>query len=388
MDFVVDLPTTSDGHDSILVMVDTLTKMVHLAPCDKTDDASAATWLFYKHVASLHGFPDSLVTDRDPKFMSRFWDSLMQRLHMTHFASTAFHPQTDGNTERVNRVMEDMLRHYVRSDQTDWEYWLPMVEFAINNSWHSSIQNTPFFLNYGRHPRFPTEFVLLAAKRGREPDDKVPAVRSMIQNMHDAISEAKRCLHAAQQRQKAYADTRRRDVEFKVGDQVLLSTKNLTLKMVGSSKLMPRYVGPFTVVKKVNQVAYQLDLPPCMKIHNVFHVSLLDAYKADGAVHPPPPPTLVDGELEYEVERILLHRDKHPRQNYKIKREFLIKWLGYGPENNTWEPEVNLKNCPELLSEYWASVKAADVIREEKHKARTTKKRLKAKSSGRMKRMH
>jgi hypothetical protein len=284
--------------------------------------------------------------------------------------------------------MEDMLRHYVRADQTDWDTFLPMVEFALNNSWHSSLNNTPFFLNYGRHPRSPTEFMLRAARRGREPDDKVPAVRNMIQNMHAAIAEAKRCLQAAQQRQKAYADTRRRDVNFAVGDQVLLSTKNLTLKMVGSSKLMPKYVGPFTISKKINKVAYELDLPPCMKIHKVFHVSLLNAYRADGSVHPPPPPTLIDGELEYEVERILLHRDKHPVHGYKMKREFLVKWLGYGPEHNTWEPQANLSNCPEMLSEYWASVKATDLIRHEKHKAMNARKRVKAKRSGKLKRMH
>jgi hypothetical protein len=307
---------------------------------------------------------------------------------MTHYASTAFHPQPDGNTERLNRVVEDMLRHYVRADQTDWDLWLPMVEFAINNSWHSSINNTPFFLNYGRHPRSPTEFMLLAAKRGREPDDKVPAVKAMIQNMHEAVAEAKGCLQAAQQRQKAYADTKRRDVEFEVGDQVLLSTKNLTLRMVGSSKLMPKYIGPFPVVKKVNPVAYELDLPACMKIHNVFHVYLLNEYQTDGSVHPPPPPMLVDGELEYEVERILLHRDKHPVHGWKIRREFLVKWLSYGPEHNTWEPEANLTNCPELLSEYWASVQATEVIRQEKLKAQGARKRVKAKRSGKLKRMH
>jgi len=388
MDFVVDLPSTSNGYDAILVMVDRLTKMVHLAPCHKADDASAVAWLFHKHIACLHGFPNSMITDRDPKFMSQFWQSLMDHLHMTHHASTAFHPQTDGNTERVNRVMEDMLRHYVRADQTDWDTWLPMVEFAINNSWHSSIKNTPFFLNYGRHPRSPTEFVLQAAKRGREPDDHVPAVKDMIQNMHDAIAEAKRCLQAAQQRQKAYADMHRRDVQFTVGDQVLLSTKNLTLKMVGSSKMMPKYIGPFKVAKRINQVAYQLILPPCMKIHNVFHVSLLNEYKTDGSVHPPPPPTLMGDELEYEVESILLHRDKHPVRGYKIKREFLIKWLGYGPEHNTWEPQANVSNCPELLSEYWAAVKATDLLRQQKQKDTNARKRFKAKRSGKMKRMH
>jgi hypothetical protein len=136
--------------------------------------------------------------------------------------------------------------------------------------------------------------------------------------------------------------------------------------MVGSSKLMPRYVGPFKVSKEVNEVAYKLDLPPCMKIHNVFHVSLLNAYKTDGSVHPTPPPTLVGDELEYEVESILLHRDKHPVRGYKIKREFLIKWLGYGPEHITWEPEANVSNCPELLSDYWASVKTTAVLRQRK----------------------
>jgi len=230
--------------------------------------------------------------------------------------------------------------------------------------------------------------VLQAAKRGREPDDHVPAVKDMIQNMHDAIAEAKRCLQAAQQRQKAYADMHRRDVQFTVGDQVLLSTKNLTLRMVGSSKMMPKYISPFKVAKRINQVAYQLILPPCMKIHNVFHVSLLNEYKTDGSVHPPPPPTLMGDELEYEVESILLHRDKHPVRGYKIKREFLIKWLGYGPEHNTWEPQANVSNCPELLSEYWAAVKATDLLRQQKQKDTNARKRFKAKRSGKMKRMH
>jgi hypothetical protein len=384
MDFVVDLPTTDQQHDSIMVVVDRLTKMVHLAPCKKTATAADVAWLFVNHVFKAHGLPTSCVTDRDPKFMSKFWQALLNTLGVTHNVSSSFHPQTDGNTERVNRVMEDMLRHYVRADQTDWSQWLPLVEFAINNSWHSSVNNTPFFLNYGKHPTSPTQFLLhAAAEGGGNTEDNVPAVKDMLKSMHEAIADAKSCLQAAQQRQKAYADLHRRDVEFKVGDLVLLSTKNLTMKMVGSSKLMPKYVGPFPVIKQVNKVAYKVKLPPSMKIHDVFHVSLLNAYKEDGSMQPPPPPTLVDDELEYEVERILIHRDRHPVHGWKIKREFLVKWLGYGPEHNTWEPEANLQNCSELLTEYWAQVRAKA---DEKQDSKKSKKRLKAKRSGQLKR--
>ena len=225
--------------------------------------------------------------------------------------------------------------------------------------------------------------LLDAAKGGRSAQDNVPAVKDMLKNMHEAIADAKSCLQAAQQRQKAHADLHRRDVEFNIGDLVLLSTKNITMKMVGSSKLMPKYVGPFPVTRQVNKVAYKIELPPCMKIHDVFHVSLLKAYKEDGSVQPPPPPTLIADALEYEVEHILMHKDRHPVNGWKIKREFLVKWQGYGPEHNTWEPEANLRNCPELLTDYWASVRAKD---DAKVAIKKSKKRLKAKRSGQLRR--
>ena len=161
---------------------------------------------------------------------------------------------------------------------------------------------------------------------------------------------------------------------------MLLSTRNLTLKMIGSAKLMPKYVGPFTVIQKINPVAYKLKLPPCMKIHNVFHVSLLKEYREDGSVKPPPPPSLIDDVLEYEVERVSCHRTR--KIGRSVKTEFLIKWLGYGAEHNTWEPEVNLTNCPEVLSEYWAAVKHVEAQRQLKSRRRVTAKR----QSGAMKR--
>lgn len=317
----------------------------------------------------------------------------MKQLQVSQLLSTAFHPQTDGQTERVNRVVEDMLRHYVRADQVDWDRYLPLVEYAINNSYHSSLGPTPFFLNAGQHPRSPIDYVVEfkggrrprkprkgkdttkevnATSNGTTPVSQNPSVQAMFENMSTVLLEAKQMLHAAQQRQKAYADRNRREVSFDVGQQVLLSTKNLTLKMIGSAKLMPKYVGPFTIVKQINPVAYKLKLPPSMKIHDVFHASLLKDYREDGSVKPPPPPTLIDDTLEYEVERILCHRER--KVGNSVKNEFLVKWLGYAPEHNTWEPEANLANCPEVLTEYWATVKHAEALKKTK-----TRRRLKAK---------
>jgi hypothetical protein len=149
---------------------------------------------------------------------------------------------------------------------------------------------------------------------------------------------------------QARADTRRADVSFDVGQEVLLSTRNLSFKGPGCRKLLPRWVGPFKVAARVGPVAYRLDLLPTMRIHPVFHVSLLRPYVSDGRVQPPPVATL-EGEEEFEVERILDHRSRH-----RNKTEFLVRWSGYGPEHDTWEPEEGLVNAPEILREYWRYV--------------------------------
>lgn len=160
----------------------------------------------------------------------------------------------------------------------------------------------------------------------------------------------------AQDRQKSYADQRRRELDFSAGDKVLLSTKNLKLKTTGPRKLFPKWIGPFIVVERIGTVAYRLELPPSMRCHPVFHVSNLQPYRSDGRVQPPPAPIEVDNDLEYEVEKILPHRDI--RKGTRTVREFLIKWLGYGPEHNSWEPERNL-NCDELVATYWNATHAA-----------------------------
>ena len=255
--------------------------------------------------------------------------------------STSWHPQTDGQTERMNRWLEDMLRQYVSPNQDDWDQHLAAAEFACNNAWDESRQETPFFLNYGQHPRLPLSL----------QKSPVAGANQFVEALQHALTKAKACLARAKSRMKVNADKRRPDTVYHVTDQVLLSMRNITLVGPGTPKLWPKWLGPFSVTRKIGDVAYELALPKTMRIHNVFHVSLLKPYRADGRVQPPPPPTVVNQLLEYEVERILDHRAvKRGKRN---KFDYLVRWLGYGPEHNTWEPESSLRNSQDLLTEYW-----------------------------------
>jgi hypothetical protein len=359
MDLVVSLPQTAAGFTAIAVFVDRLSKMVHLAPCRDDTTAEQFADIFVQHVFRSHGLPTQIVSDRDPRFTSKFWRALMERLGVSQAMSSAFHPQTDGNTERVNRVLEDMLRHFVDPAQSNWDALLPLVEFAINDSYHESVGNTPFVLNYGKRPRLPVDLVLGGEGVRETLKSTCDAAVNFASRIQIVVNDAKKCLIAAQQRQKAYADRYRRDIEFAVGSEVLLSTKHINIKMKGTSKLLPRWVGPFKVEKQVNAVAYKLELPASLQIHPVFHTSLLKAYEP-GRVQPPPPPEVIDDEFEWQVESILAHRDVQVKKKQNraktpvFKRQYLVKWLGYDEAHNTWEPEDHCANSPEAVAEYWA----------------------------------
>jgi Chromo (CHRromatin Organisation MOdifier) domain len=257
------------------------------------------------------------------------------QLHM----STSYHPQTDGQTERMNRVLQDVLRHYIGPFQANWEELLPMVEFSINNSLSETTGATPFFLNYGQHPDTPEVIEL----RKYHPD-----VNRFIGRWSESLQRAKACILAAQSRQKHWADKKRRDVQYSVGDKVLLGIKYFRLPKGRSPKLSPRFVGPFRVCKVISDTAYRLELPEHLKIHDVFHVSALHRWEEGGAYQPPPPPMTVDGELEYEVDWIELTRYAGKR------RQYLVHWLGYGREHSTWEPLRCLTNCPDKIRDFWS----------------------------------
>ena len=346
IDRITHLPKTAEGHTSIFVAVDKLTKMVRLAAGHDTDDAEATATLFRDTVFRSHGMPFTVVSDRGTEFTNKFAAALFKALGTDHCKSTSFHPQSNGQTERMNRVLEDMLRHFVNPRQDDWDTLLPVLEFAINNSLQESIQDTPFYLNYGRHPRVPSDV--------RLPESN-PSAHGYLDNVDQAMRKARKCLEAAQQRQKHYADEHRTQLEFGLNDEVLLSTEHIPLRSVGTRKLLMKWMGPFKVVQRVKDVAYELELPEPWKIHNIFHVSLLKPYHKSGRHQPPPPALLVEGEEEFEVEEILSHEPRaKTKSDNKVK--FLVKWRGFGHENNTWEPFKNMKNAPDSLKEYWDRV--------------------------------
>ncbi|KAJ9519231.1 hypothetical protein QJQ45_017892 [Haematococcus lacustris] len=357
MDLIVKLPASGPNkYDSILVFVDRLTKMVHLVKTWESMTATQYAKLFLEHVFRLHGMPRSVVSDRGPQFHNKFWAEVTKLLQVQVNLSRAYHPETDGQTERVNRVIEEMLRHFIRPDQRDWAEYLPLVEFAINNAWQESVRSTPFYLNYGYHPRLAELLDL---------PQKVPQAHDFVKGMKTAVEQARQCLARAQKRMKSYQDNKRREALYLPGDMVLLSTQNMRGKanQPGVRKLKPRYVGPFSVQYMVGKAAVKLWLPDeWSRLHNVFHVSLVKPYRTDasGAVPGlagPPPVQWLDGEPQYTVEKVVGHRlepSKGKRKGKCKKRrlEFLVKWQGHGDEHNTWELSTQLVGCQELLARY------------------------------------
>lgn len=358
LDFITDLPLSSNGRDAVCVWVDKLTKMVHVSPITGECTAEQLADVFLQDIFKLHGLPKEFVHDRGAVFMSKFFTKVCEALGIKQLPSSAYHPQTDGQTERVNRVLEDTLRHYINAEHTNWEALLPMVEFAINNSKHASSQCTPFYLNYGRHPLTPLSAMVPQKREAILDGLGAPAVTRFVRKMQDALQEAQKCLKAAQDRMKQVADRKRgADPGFTEGSEVLLSTKNIKLKHPGSNKLLPKWIGPFNVVKVVSPVAYKLELPDTMeKVHPVFHSSLLKPYVRGGAYQPPPPPELMeDGALEFEVESLLDYRERKVGGSRRTVPEYLVKWKGYSHEHNTWEPLTNLTHCDGFIQEYQAA---------------------------------
>jgi hypothetical protein len=332
--------------------------MAHFVPTVTTASAANTADLFFREVFRLHGIPRKIISDRDVRFTSNFWLALFQHLGTRLGMSTAFHPQTDGTTERVNRTLEQMLRNYVGIKQDDWDLYLAPLEFAYNNAPQSSTKHSPFMLNYGQDP-------LLPASLATPQSCPVPAVENLTKDLSHLIRVAKDNILEAQLRQKKYADQGRRELSFEVGEEVWLSTRYLSqsvLKNLPSRKLSGNFIGPFKITAIVSPVAYQLELTGKTKIYNVFHVSLLKKHQPsppsfpDREDPPAPSPELIDGSLEYEVEAIVNHRDIKTR-NGKFRREYLVYWKGYPPEDATFEPASNLKNAQEALKTYEDSLK-------------------------------
>jgi hypothetical protein len=305
--------------------------------------AEALAEVFVDTVVKHHGVPDTIISDRDPRFTSKFWPAVMKRMGTHLKMSTAFHPQSDGQTERMNRLLEDMLRNYVDPCQDDWDLHIAMAEFAVNNSVNQSTKMTPFYLNFGENPRTPLD--LLAKTKN------VPQAKKLCDRVQENIAIARKYLQQAQQRMSTCANRKRRDVTYLEGAEVLLNTKNIRLKVVGVPKLLPRWVGPFKVKKVISRVAMKLDLPPEWKIHDAFHVSLLKPYERSNRHQPLPHPiTFEEGTPVFEVESII--KVRLVKRGRKVNKEYLVKWAGFTQEHNTWEPEAHLQGCQEAIADF------------------------------------
>lgn len=265
VDFVVKLPL-SRGFDSVMVVVDHFTKAAHFIPAKETWKADEMAKSFVDSVFRLHGLPDTIVLDRGTVFMSKFWTSTCQQLHVSQKPLTAFHPQTDGQTEKTNGIMEEYLRHFVSFNQDDWTDWLSLAEFSYNNSPLASAGFSPFFSLQGYHPRFNS---LSSASTIPSADEFVRHLQQIQNNLAENLELAKAC------QAKFYNGNRRIDASYKPGDLVWLSRRHLKTKRP-SNKLDVRRIGPFRVVRMIGRNAAELDLPPNMsRLHPVFNVSLL-----------------------------------------------------------------------------------------------------------------
>ena len=345
MDLVTALPMSDLGHDSIFTVVDRCTKMAHFIPTTSDADAADLAELFMTHVFRHHGLPKHIVSDRDGRFVGKFWRALFALLGTQLKFSTAFHPQTDGQSERANRTVADMLRCTCADMPQAWDKRLPMVEFAYNNSVSSSTGFSPFYLQSGFHPAIPASLAVgmgtggvAVPVAGAPSTGENPAATALVDHMTKTLEKANANLQQSVQRQKQYADRHRRHVSYHVGDYVLLSTDNLHLPSSSlQRKLKARFVGPFRVQDILSDVHLRLELPASWKIHPVFHVSLLRLYRTSTkfpasrrAGRRPAPPVMVDGHEEFIVERFLAARQHYGRQQY------LVQWRGYPLHDAEW----------------------------------------------------
>ncbi|CAI7850789.1 unnamed protein product, partial [Closterium sp. NIES-54] len=259
MDFVTGLPAGASGNDSVLVVVDRLTKMAHFAPCRTTITTERTAKLFISTVVRLHGLPSAIISDRDPKFTSKLWQETWAQYGARLHFSSSYHPQTDGQTEITNQTMEQLIRTNCH-DLTKWEDSLPMLEFAYNNAPSATTKQSPFYLYYGIDPVVPSSTT---------PDNPVPRSQQFVTELQAARDKAAEFIRKANTVAGRNADKNRRDVPFRVGQMVFLDTKNLRLPQ--PAKLRPRYVGPFRITHMVTPVTARLLLPDDWKIHYAFH---------------------------------------------------------------------------------------------------------------------
>ncbi|KAJ1591023.1 hypothetical protein NDA11_005241 [Ustilago hordei] len=324
LDFIEGLPPSkkydSKTYDSILVIVDRLTKFAILAPTHKTVTAKQTAVLLYGHMVRLFGYPDHMVSDRGRQFISGAWKAFAEQMGVKHSLSMAYHPQTDGQTERVNQVIEQYLRMYCNYEQDDWVNLLDTAAFVYNNTVHNSIGVND-----------PGRFKYLMDGKER------------CKYLQEQIREAQR-------RSVDQYNRKHKDIEFKVGDMVYINRRNWKTRRP-TPKLDTQFAGPYPVQEQVGRRAYRITLPANLRVNDVFHVSMLEPARTSSLpqrAEQPTIPSLPDEDLDFEVEALIDKRSHNGTTEYKVL------WRGYSEEAASWEPVENL-NCPDLIQEYEVS---------------------------------
>ncbi|KAJ9553660.1 hypothetical protein OSB04_017705 [Centaurea solstitialis] len=314
MDFITKLPRTAKGNDSIWVIVDRFTKSAHFLPIWEDYKMEKLAKVYIKEIVSRHGVPISIISDRDSRFTSRFWKSLHRALGTQINLSTAYHPQTDG--------------------QRSWDDHLPLIEFSYNNSYHTGIKCAPYEALYCRKCRSPLCWVEVRDSQLSGPD--------IVQETTDKIAIIRDRLKAAQDRQKIYADNRRKPLEFRVGDRVFLKVSlwKGTVRFGKRGKLNPRFVGRFKITERIRPVAYKLELPTELSaIHDTFHVSNLKKCLVDEETFVPLEDVQVNANLNFVEEPIEILDRKVKRLRQSKIPIVKVRWnTKRGPEY-TWEQE-------------------------------------------------
>ncbi|KAA0046943.1 pol protein [Cucumis melo var. makuwa] len=337
MDFITGLPRTLRGFIVIWVVVDRLTKSAHFVPGKSTYTASKWAQLYMSEIVRLHEVPVSIVSDRDARFTSKFWKVLQTAMGTRLDFSTTFHQQTDGQIERLNQVLEDMLRACALEFPGSWDSHLHLMEFAYNNNFQATIGMTPFEALYGKCCRSPVCWGEVGEQRLMGPE--------LVQSTNKAIQRIRSRMQTAQSRQKSYADVRRKDVEFDVGDKVFLKVAPMkgVLRFEKRGKLSPRFVGPFEILERIGPVAYRLALPPSLStVNDVFHVSMLRKYVPDPSHVVDYEPLEIDENLSYTEQPVeVLARQVKMLRNREIP---LVKvlWRNHRMEEATWEREDDM----------------------------------------------